>query len=160
MTPTFQTLETAVTLSGNLETDLLQHPGLFFHVGMGAAKAEADLDDIKYQLACAEAECQEIIRTAAAVAAEKVTETLIAGRVKEHAIYKGMHSQYVTALRLSKEWKALFSAYESRGHTLHNLVLLATKGIDSSGVNGPSYDQLRREAAARRTPPIKPPVRG
>lgn len=146
--PNFDQLEAAVAISGTLEDSLTQHAGMYFHVAIGAARADALGDEFKYELLCKEAELQERVRTEAAAAGEKVTETLVTARVKAHAEYSQVNHRYLGATKRAGEWDALRRAYESRGHILHDLTLLAGRGVDSSSIS--NYGALREAAATAR----------
>lgn len=159
--PTFKELENAITLSGDLEADLSGNAGFLFHVGMGAARADSEVDDQKYALLCKEAVLQEEVRNAAATANEKVTEALVTSRVKASDAYEVVYRELLRLQRVAREWEALLNAFESRGRSLYNLSMLATKhGVDSSGIaNRDNYDQLRNKAAAQRAharTPLRP----
>lgn len=149
----FTDLEAAVELSGDLEHDLMANTGLYYHAAVEASRASADVDQIKYELLCLEAELQESVRAAAATAGEKVTEALITARIKAHPDYTAKNLIYLAAQRKSGEWTALQRAYESRGHILHDLVLLATRGVDAASIS--SYGQLRQSAATARRQILK-----
>ena len=118
---------------------------------MGATRASTAVDQSRYELLCLEAELQEEVRKAAA--AEKVTEALIASRIKAHPRYVELFSEHLAVQRLSGEWDALRKAYESRSHLLHDLTLLATRGVDSGGIN--SYAEMRQAASQVRRTQLK-----
>jgi len=145
---TFDELEKAITLTGNLERDIESQSSFVFQAGMGAVRAASTVDDLEYELSCVEARLQETIRAAATAAGEKVTEKLIDARILSHVDYRKLHSEYRAAVVKSSEWKALVKAFDARSHSLYNLTELSKRGAGDPSTGITDYKQAR-EAAAR-----------
>lgn len=152
-TPSFIELEHALTISGDIATDLQRQASLHYAVGVGAARWDSQVDLEKYNVSVVEAELQEAVRKAAAESGEKVTEVLIAGRVKSHADYKAAFQVFLSTQTTASEWKALLKSYDQRGMALHDLTLLSTRTGDVSGIS--NYSELRKASTAARRPLTK-----
>jgi len=149
----YQRLVELLALTKDLQTDLLQHPSYYFECVRAAAQASAHVDECKNDLERVEADINIQVRTAAANSGEKVTEALVASWVKTNKQVMEAQRQYLDARNANADLQALAKAYEARGHILHDLTLLATKGVDSAGIS--SYSDLRQRTAEARRPLVK-----
>lgn len=145
----FAKLEALVTLTGDLETDLMQHVSYYYQVAIENARAAAMEDEAKYIMSNCEAQLQEAYRKQAEQNGEKITEERVKARIKTDTQYTQAYDIYLSAMRVKGGWNALMRAFDARGYVLNNLTALHGKGVSSDGVR--RYDELRKDAAASRT---------
>lgn len=143
MNATFELLEKNVTLTGNIDTDAMDHTGFYMQAAVASARARATRDELKYALANEEARLQLVVRKALEATGAKFTEASVQASVKEEPSYKTALMDYLKASRASEEYSALVAAYDQRSYMIGNLVKLHAKGDSDMG----SYGDLRRASA-------------
>lgn len=130
----------------DLDGGLIEQPDHYYKAAMAHVEAEADRDAAKLAFEHLQANLDVQIRTEAAKAEEKVTET---GIQREMQLDERYHAARLELLRLEGEVArraALKEAFRERSKTLANLVSLAiTDQGNRSGAAG-AYETRARQA--------------
>lgn len=106
----------------DLDTCLVEQPGLYYHVAEDVAMANSRRDGLKLELEEAEAELDQQIRNDAFRADHKVTEGFIKGKISTSPNIKDLQRKLLAAKTTAEKALALKEAYGQRSFMLRELV--------------------------------------
>lgn len=106
----------------DLDTCLVEQPGLFYHVADDVATANSRRDGLKLQLEETEAEIDQEIRTDALRLDFKMTEAMIKNKILTAPRVKELQRQLLEAKTNAERKQALKEAYGQRSFMLRELV--------------------------------------
>jgi hypothetical protein len=148
----------------DLDSCLVDQPGLFFHVAETFAQANSRRDAIKLELDEKTAKLDQDIRAKALKQEEKLTEAAIQARLRDMPVLQELQRDYLRARTEADTWQAMKEAFHQRSYMLRELVALQLAHLQNLGVErgtvsarhaiGDNVRQraeaLRREARGRR----------
>jgi hypothetical protein len=141
---------------GNLDTEISQHPMLFFEVSEACVQAKAECDACKEELTSIDATLDGDVRIALAKK-EKVTEAMVKNAVQVHQKHVDAFDTYMQAKTKADLLSALKEAFSSRGYMLRDLVSLVSVGFYEStsmgqhNIDKARYNKQREKLAEART---------
>lgn len=103
---------------------LVEQPDLYYHVTMEHARAVADRDEIKLELDELQAEVDRSVRAKAVDIGEKVTEAVIAQRVKLNDGIREKSRDLISARGVVDQWQSIKEAFQQRSFMLREIVAL------------------------------------
>ena len=148
----------------DLDSCLVEQPGLFYHVAEAVSAANSQRDAVKLDLEEAQAELDQQFRKAAAARDEKITEAAIQNQIRTAPRIKALQRLYLEARAKAENRAALKEAYQQRSFMLRELVALQLSQLQNLQVErGVTYarhrvgeqnrgaaEQLRRDRRASR----------
>lgn len=153
-----QRLERDIRLTGDLEQDLTGHVEYYFVCVRAHARALSAVQSADANVKSVEASLSEQFRSRASEKGDKLSVDACASKVRESQVYQDAVHELLALQRDAQELLAFKLAFESRGHILHDLTLLTTRGANPSGIA--DYATLRQKAAQQRTgTPARTPIK-
>lgn len=151
-------LERVISLTGDLDADLAAHVDYYFECVRAHAHALSAAQAADANVKAVEAAQSELFRAHAANTGEKLSVDACASKVRQSELYQEAVHAHLGLQRDAQELLAFKLAFESRGHILHDLTLLATRGGNAQGIA--DYATLRQKSAEQRTgnKPARTPI--
>jgi hypothetical protein len=140
----------------NLDTEISQHPMLYFEVAEACVQATAERDACKEELTSIDATLDGDVRAILAKK-DKVTEAMVKNSVQTHPKHTDAFDTYMQAKTKADQLLALKEAFSSRGYMLRDLVSLVSVGFYESTSMGQHnldrarYNKQREKLAEART---------
>lgn len=118
----------------DLDSCLVDQPGLFFHVAEQVTEAKAKADGLKLDLEETMATEDGRFRALCATNGEKVTEAGIQNYLKTLPAIQTLQRKVLDARTAADHWAALKEAYQQRSYMLKELVALHLSQFYNLGV--------------------------
>lgn len=108
----------------DLDTCLVEQPDLYYHVAEAYVLAVAKRDEAKLDLEQVTAELGEVMRNAAAVKEEKLTEAAITRKLSDSPRLQEKERALLSLRVEADKWQALKEAFQQRSFMMRELVAM------------------------------------